>query len=150
MRLTLFAAIAATLLSIPGAAAPPDPPWRAAPEYLPLITAAQAPPGTYAVYTSPRPIAEALRALERDPGRLHAPGAWTPQPLVALDAFGKTGSYNRWALARLYGARPARIARGPHGADGRVEESWTLISPYPDPAMRELHEGTLLVVLRLP
>ena len=150
MRLTLLSACAVALLSLAGAAAaPPVPPWNRAPGYLSMITPAQAPPGAYEVFTSPLPLEEALRGLESDAGRLQAPGAWTPRAVTALDAFGKTGSYNRWALARLYGARPARIARGPHGA-GRVEESWTLISPYPDPAMRSLHEGTLLIVLRLP
>jgi hypothetical protein len=34
--------------------------------------------------------------------------------------------------------------------NGRVVESWTLIAPYPDTALRGLEAGTLLVVLRLP
>jgi hypothetical protein len=50
----------------------------------------------------------------------------------------------------VYGARRARVARGPRVVDGRVVESWTLISPYPDPGLQRLEPGTLLIVLKVP
>ena len=79
-----------------------------------------------------------------------SPGAWQPASTAALDAFGQTGDYDRWALARLYGGRHPRVARGPRLApDGRTE-SWTLISPYPSPTLRRLESGTLALVLRVP
>jgi hypothetical protein len=53
-------------------------------------------------------------------------------------------------VARLYGAERARVSRGARTENGRAVESWTLISPYPDPTLQKLERGTLLVVLRLP
>ena len=85
-----------------------------------------------------------------DASLVRAPGAWEPRPLLPLDAFGQAGRYDRSGLARLYGARQPRVARGARTENGRVVESWTLISPYPDAALRRLGAGTLLVVLRLP
>jgi hypothetical protein len=92
----------------------------------------------------------ALRRLEADTSLVRAPGAWQARPLPPADAFGQTGRYDRWTLARLYGARQPRVARGARREGGRVTESWTLISPYPDTALGRLETGTLLVVLRLP
>jgi hypothetical protein len=147
----LFVA-AATVISVSGvpAAAMPGRSWRAAPEYVELFTPGATHPGHYETYVSPLPIDAALRESADDPALLHPPGAWTPRDVIALDAFGKTGAYNRWALARLYGARRTRLARGPRGDAGRVVEMWTLISPYPDIGMQRLESGTLLIVLRLP
>ena len=69
--------------------------------------------------------------------------------MTPFDAFGRTGGYNRWQLAGLYRSRRARVARGPRVATG-TRKSWTLVSPYPDPALRRLESGTLIVVVRLP
>jgi hypothetical protein len=149
-RTALAAVVLASLaLAIPDAAAPGGA-WRAAPEYLPLFTAENAHRGAYETYTSPLPLDAVLQALASDPALLHPPGAWTPAAVTADDAFGRQGAYNRWALARLYGARRASIARGPRAQDGRVAESWTLISPYPDASLERLEPGTLLIVLHLP
>jgi hypothetical protein len=41
------------------------------------------------------------------------------------------------------------VARGPFGLDGRPDQSWTLISPYPDPEFTHLQPGTLLLRLDL-
>jgi hypothetical protein len=71
------------------------------------------------------------------------------RPVAAAEAFGQSGGYNRWKLARLYGARRAKVARMPRVENGRVVEAWTLISPYPDPGLERLEPGTLLIVLRL-
>ena len=51
--------------------------------------------------------------------------------MIPYDAFGLSGSYNRWKVAGLYRSR--RALRGPWTAYGPGQmESWTLISPYPD------------------
>ena len=124
--------------------------WRPAPEFIRLLTPGGTHPAAYETYTSPLPLEAALAALAAEPALLRPPGAWQPQEMIALDAFGRQGSYNRWALARLYGARRVRVARGPHGDGSRVAEMWTLISPYPDAALSRIETGTLLIVLHLP
>ena len=91
-----------------------------------------------------------LRELDEDPALLRTPGAWDVRELAPADAFGNAGAYNRWQVARLYGAERARVSRGARTENGRAVESWTLISPYPDPTLKKLERGTLLVVLRLP
>jgi hypothetical protein len=91
-----------------------------------------------------------LRQLDEDPALLRVPGAWEVRGLAPADAFGNAGTYDRSKLARLYGAEQARVARGARLESGRVVESWSLISPYPDPALQTLRTGTLLIVLRLP
>ena len=125
-------------------------PWREALEYLPLLAPAGVRNAAYRVYVSPLDLETTLRRLAADPSLVRAPGAWQPRPMLALDAFGLAGRYDRSGMARVYGARQPHVARGARAEDGRVVESWTLISPYPDTALRRLSEGTLLVVLRLP
>lgn len=112
--------------------------WTESPRHRTLFTPPAAPEGTYRTYVSPRPLDELAPGL-----RL------TPQSIVPLDAFGQSGGYNRWTLAQLYGARRARVARMPRMENGQVVEAWTLVSPYPDPELRRLEPGTLLIVLRL-
>ena len=104
----------------------------------------------YRVYVSPLDLETNLRSLTADASLVRAPGAWQPRAMLALDAFGLAGRYDRSGMARVYGARQPHVARGARAEDGRVVESWTLISPYPDAVLRRLSEGTLLVVLRLP
>jgi hypothetical protein len=91
-----------------------------------------------------------LRQLDGDPAFVRTPGAWDVRELSPADAFGTAGVYNRSQLSRLYGAERAQVSRGARTENGRAVESWTLISPYPDPALRRLERGTLLIVLRLP
>jgi hypothetical protein len=129
-------------------AAPPVVEWREAAQLLPLFT----PPAARQLYhtaVTPRPLDEVLAAIRADSSLNATPGAFEPQLVNALDAFGLSGRYNRWSLARLYGAGRTRVARGPRIEDGQVVEAWTLISPYPDVAMSRLEEGTLRIVLRL-
>jgi hypothetical protein len=146
----LIAAAAAILLGAAGSAAPPDAAqWRPAPAYVGLFTPAY-PPGAYAAYLSPEPLDGALRALAGDASLLRPPGAWVPATSSPRAALGAHGTHDRWALARLYGARHPRVARGPLGEAGRPTESWTLVSPYPDPTLTRLEPGTLLLVVRLP
>jgi hypothetical protein len=120
-----------------------------APVYVPLFTPRGVPPGTYRAFTTERPFDATLAAVPRDPSPPGSAPVFEPQLEIASDAFGQSGGYNRWKLALLYGARRVRVARGPRLEDGRVVEAWTLISPYPDPTLDRLHEGTLLIVLRL-
>jgi hypothetical protein len=103
----------------------------------------------YRAYVSPLDLQATLRQVLADPGMLHPPGAWTPQAMIPYDAFGLSGSYNRWKMAGLYRSRRAQVARGPRLDQGQTE-SWTLIAPYPDEALQRLEPGTLIIVLRNP
>jgi hypothetical protein len=114
------------------------------PRHRPLVTPPRMPEGTYRTYITPRPLEEIVPPLQAN-----APGSFEPQTVVAVEAFGQSGGYNRWQLARLYGATRARVARGPRVEQGQVVEAWTLISPYPDVGLTRLESGTLLIVLRL-
>ena len=64
--------------------------------------------------------------------------------LEALDAFGGAGSYDRFAVARLYGGTRARVAHGWRQDRGGLE-SVTLISPYPDVSFTRLMPGTMTI-----
>jgi hypothetical protein len=118
--------------------APPG--WTENPLFRSLFTPPRVPAGTYATFVTPRAIDDVLAEMNADVD---------PQAQVALEAFGQSGGYNRWKLARLYGATRARVARIPHVENGQVVGAWTLISPYPDPSLERLEPGTLLIVLRL-
>lgn len=130
----------------------PGPPsgFTDAPAFVPLFTPRGVPAGTYRTYVSGGALDSVLAAVRRDPSLAAAAGAFEPQAVIASEAFGQSGGYNRWKLALLYGARRARVARGPRVVDGRVVEAWTLVSPYPDVELERLNPGTLLIVLRLP
>ena len=127
-----------------------DATWREAPAYRSLFAPMTTHADAYRMYVSARDLDAVLRALQADQSLLRPPGAWQPRDMSPFDAFGQTGRYDRSRLARLYGGRGARVARGPKALDGRVVESWTLISPYPDPALQRLEPGTLLIVLKIP
>ena len=123
-------------------------PWRDAPEYLRLFTPV-AHRGDYRAYVSPRGLDETLKSVLADPAVQRPSGAWEPRPMIPFDTFGRTGGYNRWQLAGLYGSRRARVARGPRVDHGQ-SESWMLVAPYPDPALQRLEPGTLIIVLKIP
>ena len=143
-------AVICLLLSGIDATAQDGAPWRDAPEYVPLVAPAGARAAAYRVFTSPLDIDSALRRLQDDASLVRAPGAWQPRPTPPSDAFGQAGRYDRAGLARVYRGGQPRVARGARSVDGRVVESWTLIAPYPDPELRRLEPGTLLIVLRVP
>ena len=149
MRRAVCLSIAMLLLSRAEAAPPAGPDWRPAPEFVALFTPAR-PAGAYEAYVTGASLDAVLRRLGEEPATLRPPGAWTPVPTVARDAFGGHGTHNPWDLARLYGGTVARVARGPRGAAGRTAESWTLISPYPDATLSHLDPGTLLLIVRIP
>ena len=122
--------------------------WREAPQYISLFVP-RTQRAAYRAYVSPLGIEATLKQLTADPAILRPPGAWTPQAMIPYDAFGLSGSYNRWKVAGLYRSRRAQVARGPRLDQGQTE-SWTLIAPYPDEALQRLESGTLIIVLRIP
>ena len=122
--------------------------WRDAPDYLRLFAPA-AHRSAYRASVSPLALDDVVRGLADDRSLVRPAGAWTPRAEYALDAFGRSGQYDRWKVARLYGSRQARVARGAKVEGGHVVESWTLISPYPSSDLERLEWGTLRVVLRI-
>jgi hypothetical protein len=123
-------------------------PWREAPEYVGLL-APQQRRDAYRAYVSPLPLEATLKHLLADAAVLQPPGAWQPQAMIPYDAFGLSGSYNRWRVAGVYRSRRAQVARGPRLVQGQLE-SWTLIAPFPDVTLQRLEPGTLILVLRVP
>jgi hypothetical protein len=144
----LLTALLLTCTDLRSAAQAPAGLWRDAPEYVRLFAPA-AQRNAYRAYVSPQGLEETLQRLLADAAVLHPPGAWQPQSMIPYDAFGLTGSYNRWNVAGLYRSRRARVARGPRLDQGQLE-SWTLVAPYPDVALQRLEPGTLIIVLRIP
>ena len=95
--------------------------------------------GRYEVCTDSRPIEAVARQ------------GWTIEEAEALDVFGLLGTYDRSALARLFGGRRARVARG-WIQEGDHFESQTLVTPYPDASLTRLEPGTLVIkwIIELP
>ena len=98
------------------------------PALVPLFTPPHPRLGRYDVCASPEPI----RPVNGGP----------IEALEALDAFGAAGTYNRPALARLYGGTRVQVARG-WTRQGHRFESITRLSPYPDASLTHLLPGTL-------
>jgi hypothetical protein len=128
---------------------PVPPGFTESPAYVSLFTPRGVPDGAYQTFTSTEDLDTVIARLRADPSVRTASGSFSPQSVIAADAFGQSGRYNRTRLARLFGARRARVARGPRTDNGQVVEAWTLLSPYPDPSFDRLMAGTLLIVLRL-
>src|SRR5262245_10667295 len=74
--------------------------WREAPQYVELF-APREQRAAYRAYISPVGLDATLAELLEDPAVLQPPGAWTPQAMIPYDAFGLSGSYNRWKVAGL-------------------------------------------------
>ena len=121
-------------------------PFIDAPAYLDLF-APRAHRGVYRTAVSPLDLDAVLASLGEDDSLVRTPGAWRPRHENPQDAFGLGGRYNRWTLARLYGSAQPRVARGARIENGRVTESWILVSPYPDPSMTRLEPGTLRLIV---
>ena len=120
--------------------------WIESPAHVRLF----APPAhqsEYRAFVSTATLDNVLRRLvATQPG---PPGAWHADSVSPLDAFGASGTYNRFQLSRLYLGQRPRTARGPWvTADGL--ESWTLVSPYPKAGLDDVEPGILLIALRVP
>ena len=120
--------------------------WIESPAHVRLF----APPAhqsDYRAFVSNATFDDVLRRLVA--ARPGPPGAWKADFVSPLDAFGASGTYNRFQLSRVYLGRRPRTAHGPWlTADGL--ESWTLVSPYPNAGLDEVEPGTLLIALRVP
>ncbi len=92
--------------------------------------------GRYEVFTSSEPLSVVIQEVGK--------GGWKVEMLAPLEAFGNAGSYDKSALARLYGGRRVSVSRGWIQQNGRFE-SLTLISPYPDASLSHLNQGTLIL-----
>jgi hypothetical protein len=80
----------------------------------------------------------------RDPIEGLVPAGTNIEASEPLDVFGAAGTYDRFAVARLYGGRRARVARA-WTLEGREFQSRTYISPYPDATLARLIEGTMTI-----
>ena len=115
-----------------------------------LILSQACDPALAALFTPPRPIVGHYEActLEEPIESVVKGDAKTQYGAVEdadwLGAFGTAGTYDRAHLARLYGGRGIRVARG-WRRDGNRFESITLISPYPDATLTRLNPGTLMI-----
>ena len=135
----------ALLAAVPAGAAVS---WREASEYVRLF----APVGyadSYGIAVTQTDLDTVLEELNADQMLVRTPGAWAVRQESATDVFGTAGRYNRWLLARLYGSRQVRVARGARTDRGRVVEAWTLVSPYPSADLRTLHRGTMRLILNV-
>ena len=120
--------------------------WTESPAHVGLF-APLAHQSEYRAFVSTAALDKVLpRIATAQPG---PPGAWHLDDVSPLDAFGSSGSYNRFRLVRSYlGTRP-RTAHGPWiTAEGL--ETWTLVSPYPTAALDAVEPGTLLIAMRVP
>ena|SRR5581483_10340656 len=104
-------------------------------------------PGLAALYAPPRPqLGRYHVCLAAAPLDRVADPAWPREQVAPLDAFGAAGTYDRGAVARLYGAQRPTVARGWIRRNGALE-SVTLISPVPDSTATRLEPGTLIIRL---
>ena len=79
-----------------------------------------------------------------------ASGAWRVDRAAPSELFDGAALFDRARLARLYGGRSPRVARGPIIANGTVVEVVQLLSPYPEADLRRLNDGTLIMRVRIP
>ena len=127
-------------------------PGVAAPELAKLFTPRNAPDGAYQVTVVEASLFRALDLIRRSlPPGYHlatTAGAWRAVWLDPLDAFGRSGSYDRAKVAQLYLGRKVQVARGPVEREGRVVGALTLFWPYPDATLTRLEPRTLAILLR--
>lgn len=90
---------------------------------------------------------EIVAAYYRERWPSHDRGTWTIAQGPAAEAFDSAAMFDRGRLARLYGGRHPRLARGPivvEGSDFVV----LLMSPYPEADLTGLNQGTLVMIVR--
>jgi hypothetical protein len=105
------------------------------------------PPGTYVALTTSAPIDDVLRCYSALAPDSRVP---TALPMQATDLFGIAAPFERTRLARVFGAERPLAARFPVRRGGRVVQSVTVASPYPDAALTHLVRGTLVIVFFVP
>jgi hypothetical protein len=76
--------------------------------------------------------------------------SWQVHTSGPLDVFDGAALFDRARLAKLYGGKVARVARGPIVQNGRVTHTVLLVSPYPDAQLRFLKTGTLVMTVLVP
>ena len=113
-----------------------------------LFTPLSVPPGTCLVYRSSETI-EALSARLRALDLAPASGAWEPSRPEAHGAFGQEGVYDRARLARLFNGRRVTVVRGSLVLNGQ-RRAYTLVSPYPDPTLSRIVDGTMVIEFLVP
>jgi hypothetical protein len=97
--------------------------------------------GHYEVFATSGSLTDAVEEEKRaEPDST----GWNVEDDSPIDAFGSAGDYDRAALSQLFGGRQARVARAVIQENGRVV-ALTLISPYPEPDLRRLNPGTLII-----
>lgn len=113
-----------------------------------LFTPRAVPAGMYFVYRSARPL-EAIVADLRAQDPVPSAGAWQPTRPEAHGAFGQEGIYDRARLARLFNGKRVTVVRGSIRREGRTV-AYTLISPYPDPTISAILDGTMVIEFHVP
>jgi hypothetical protein len=93
-----------------------------------------------------RDVTKRMQVLAGESVGSSAADAWAIERPEPFDAFGADGHYDRYRLARLFHGRRPEVARGPLVREGRLVGSATLISPYPNPDLTTLHDGTMIVL----
>lgn len=116
--------------------------WQCSPALAALFAPARPLTGRYEVCSAAYAITDAVADATRDGYRFGTIDAVEP-----LDALGAGGAYDRFAVARLYRGRRARVTHGwRQEPDGF--RSITLISPYPDASLTHLMNGTMRIEWR--
>jgi len=116
----------------------PPPTYACDPALTALFTPRHPLLGRYEVCTTSAP----LEVVNANSGPGDGPAAI--DALEALDAFGAAGTYDRWALVRLYGGTRVRVAHAWTASADRFE-SITRLSPYPNASLTRLNPGTMII-----
>jgi hypothetical protein len=144
--LAVVAVLSAASPTVPG---PDGRPGTRSQAHERLFTPVSAPAGMYEAYEVEGSI-ERLAAAFRDRDPAPSKGAWQIQKTGPGDAFGAEGPYDRARLAMLIGGRRISVARGALRDDDGSLVGYTLLSPYPDPTLSELRDGTLIIRVHVP
>jgi hypothetical protein len=128
-------------------------PGTPAPELAKQFTPRHAPAEAYEVVVLDGDIERAreqvLTAVRNASAAAPSRETLVVRSLDPLQAFGRAGTYNQTTVARLYTGRKAKVVRIPVDRQGRTIAAITLISPYPDPTLSRLIEGTLVIALNV-
>lgn len=149
VKAAVLAVVAALSVANPPVQGPDVQPGTRSPAHERLFTPVSAPAGMYEAYEAEVAI-ERLAAALRDQDPAPSKGAWEIQKSGPGDAFGAEGPYDRARLAMLVGGRRISVARGSLRDESGSLVGYTLLSPYPDPTLSELRDGTLIIRVHVP